>query len=362
MITEPFPIAPSPRPDPGALRDHWIASRLADPMVRPYDLAQRLGVSELELVAARAGTPEVMRLRHELDALLPALGGLGEVMGLTRNRSAVLEKHGRWAPFSAERGVGLVLDEGLDLRLFLTAWRHAYAVTSETPRGPRRSLQFFDAHGVAVHKLFVRETAEHRQQAAFDALALSFADEDQRPGAAVTPAPERMERPDTEVDIIGFRRAWRDLKDTHEFFPMLRRFGVGRTQALRLAPDGMARPVPPSAARATLEHAAGHALPIMIFVGNRGCIGIHTGPIHKVKVMGPWLNILDPETNLHLRQDHIASAWVVTKPTVNGEVSSLELFDADGETIALLFGKRKPGEPEDPRWRTFALGLVDRSA
>lgn len=362
MITETASPHPHSRPSPSALRDHWIASRQADPMVRPYDLAQELGVTELELVAARAGTPEVLRLRHELDALLPALAGLGPVMGLTRNRSAVLEKHGRWAPFSAEGGVGLVLDEGLDLRLFLTAWRHTWAVLSDTPRGLRRSLQFFDAHGVAVHKLFVRETAEATQQAAFDALVARFADEDQRPGAVVTAAARKEDRPDGEVDLEAFQLAWRELKDTHELFPMLRRFGVGRTQALRLAPEGMARPAAPSAARATLEHAAGHGLPIMIFVGNRGCIEIHSGPIQKVKVMGPWLNILDPETNLHLRQDHIASAWVVTKPTVDGPVTSLELFDADGDTIALLFGKRKPGEPEDPRWRTFALGLVGGAA
>lgn len=351
-------LSTSLRPSPLALRDHWLASRQADPMVRPYDLAQKLGVTELELVAARAGSPEVTRLRHELDALLPELASLGEVLGLTRNRSAVLEKHGRWAPFSADGGVGLVLDEGLDLRLFLMAWRHTYAVISETTRGPRRSLQFFDGHGVAVHKLFVLETAEATQQAAFDRLVRRFADEDQGPGAVVTPASKKEDKPDREVDVPAFQRAWRELQDTHEFFPMLRRFGVGRTQALRLAPDGFARPVSPDAARRTLEHAAAHELPIMIFVGNRGCIEIHTGPIHKVKVMGPWLNILDPETNLHLRQDHIASAWVVTKPTTDGDVTSLELFDADGENIALLFGKRKPGLPEDPRWRAFAQSLV----
>lgn len=357
MTLNPAP-AYTPSPSAQSLREQWLVAKQLDPMVRPFDLALKLGVSELELVAARTGTAEVTRLRPGFDALLPELATLGEVMGLTRNRSAVLEKHGLWAPFSAEGGVGLVLDEGLDLRLFLMAWRHAYAVTSETPRGLRRSLQFFDAHGVAVHKVFVRETAEPLQQAAFDALIARFADDDQRPGAAVTMAAVNADKPDAEVDLEAFREAWLALKDTHEFFPILRRFGVGRTQALRLAPDGMARPAPLGAARTTLEHAAEHELPIMIFVGNRGCIEIHTGPIHKVKVMGPWLNILDPETNLHLRQDHIASAWVVTKPTVDGPVTSLELFDERGDNIALLFGKRKPGQPEDPRWRAFALGLA----
>jgi len=329
-------------------------------MVRPFDLARQLGVSELELVASRAGVDrtDTFRLRFEPDLLLPALGSLGEVMALTRNPSAVLEKHGQWRPFSAHGGVGLVLDEGLDLRLFLTTWKQAWVVLAETPRGLRRSLQFFDAHGMAVHKVFVKETADPAQQAAFDVLIATFMDADQSPQVDVTPTSTKADAPDDTIDIQGFQESWLTLADTHDFFPMLRRFGVGRTQALRLAPAGHAHLVAASACRTMLEHASTTGLPIMIFVGNRGCIEIHTGPIRKVKVMGPWLNILDPETNLHLREDHIASAWIVTKPTVDGPVTSLELFDSAGETIALLFGKRKPGLPEDPAWRAFATGLI----
>jgi hypothetical protein len=37
----------------------------------------------------------------------------------------------------------------------------------------------------------------------------------------------------------------------------------------------------------------------MCFVGNRGCIQIHTGPVKNIKIMGPWLNVMDPGFNLH---------------------------------------------------------------
>jgi putative hemin transport protein len=47
-----------------------------------------------------------------------------------------------------------------------------------------------------------------------------------------------------------------------------------------------------------------------------------------------------------VREDLVASAWVVRKPTVDGIVTSLEVFDADGCEIALFFGERKPGTPE----------------
>ena len=59
----------------------------------------------------------------------------------------------------------------------------------------------------------------------------------------------------------------------------------------------------------------------MIFVSSRGCIQIHTGEVRKLLPMGPWFNVMDPNFNLHLREDHVASAWVVKKPTTDGVVN-----------------------------------------
>ena len=100
----------------------------------------------------------------------------------------------------------------------------------------------------------------------------------------------------------------------------------------------------------------------MVFVGNPGMIQIHTGPVENLKPMGPWFNVLDEKFNLHLREDHIDSAWVVWKPTEDGTVTSLELFDREGTLIATLFGKRKPGVPEDEAWRAIVNGLPEREA
>ena len=104
----------------------------------------------------------------------------------------------------------------------------------------------------------------------------------------------------------------------------------------------------------------GDAVPIMVFVGNPGMIQIHGGPVQRVEVLGPWLNVLDRDFNLHLRADQVAHAWVVRKPTHDGIVTSLELFDAHGETIAMLFGERKPGQPERPEWRRLVADAVAR--
>ena len=98
----------------------------------------------------------------------------------------------------------------------------------------------------------------------------------------------------------------------------------------------------------------------MVFVGNRAAIQIHTGPVHRLRATPGWFNVLDPEFNLHLREAGVAAAWRIVKPTEDGAVTSIELLDAAGEVIALLFGARKPGQAEREAWR--ALVARSRSA
>ncbi|MGX9182459.1 ChuX/HutX family heme-like substrate-binding protein, partial [Mesorhizobium sp. BHbdii] len=96
---------------------------------------------------------------------------------------------------------------------------------------------------------------------------------------------------------------------------------------------------------------------IMCFVGNRGCIQIHSGPVGSIKPMGPWINVLDETFHLHLRTDHIDEVWAVRKPTKDGHVTSLEVFGAEGEMIIQFFGKRHEGESERDDWRFLAENL-----
>lgn len=98
-------------------------------------------------------------------------------------------------------------------------------------------------------------------------------------------------------------------------------------------------------------------MPIMCFVGSRGCIQIHSGPISNVTPMGPWINVMDPTFHLHLRADHVHALWAVRKPTREGHVTSLEAYDAKGELIIQFFGKRHEGEDERPDWRALVENL-----
>ncbi|KVC68740.1 hemin-degrading factor [Burkholderia stagnalis] len=357
MMQSALPAQPAAhKRSAAALRDAFVQLK-RERQLRNRDAAQALGVSEGEALAAFVGE-HVVRLDARFPAMFEDMPRLGRVMALTRNEAAVHEKDGEYAQMSHDGPVGLALGD-IDLRIFYRHWASAFAVRDETAHGTLKSLQFFDAHGDAIHKVYLRAHSDH---AAFDAFVERWRAPRQEPGLAVTPAvPKAPERADTEIDVAGFRAAWNAMTDTHQFFGITQRFGVSRLQALRLAEPQYAYPVDTRALRYVLEHAAGSGQPIMVFVGNAGMIQIHTGPVANVREMGTWINVLDPGFNLHVREDMIAAAWVVKKPTSDGIVTSVELFDRQGEHVALLFGERKPGRPERDDWRALVTGLPHTS-
>jgi putative hemin transport protein len=340
------------------LAARWSRLRDEKPALRIRDAAASLGVSEAELVALGTG-----RIATPLDgdwrALLNGMPGVGRVMCLTRNEDCVHERHGRFEDVRVTGPHGLVLGPDIDLRLFLGQWKLGFAVREPLKDGERLSLQFFDASGEAVHKIYATDGTD---RAAFDALIVRHTAL-RPPVPAVAPrAADPVGRPDSRIDVEGLRTAWHNMRDTHEFFGMLARFEVGRVQALRLVGDEFARELPARALRAAMEAAAAEKTSIMIFVGSRGCIQIHTGRIARLLDAHGWFNILDPDFNLHLRDSAVARVFSVRKPTEDGIVTSIEAFDRRGRNILLMFGERKPGKPELESWRAIVAQLEKQAA
>ena len=332
--------------------------RAANPKARIRTAAHDLGATEAELVATGVDGPATPLAAPDggWRALLPELETLGDVMALTRNDACVHERHGVYsgADIALPHGMALFPGADIDLRLFCARWASAFAVETGGPGAPRRSLQFFDRYGDAVHKTFLTQASD---VAAYDAFVAAHRAEAPAP-LAVEPRPEPVaDRPDAEVDADALLAGWAALQDTHDFFPLLRTHGVGRVQALRLAEGRFTERTETTAVRRALEAAAADQTPIMVFVGNRGGVQIHTGPVENLVTHGPWFNVLDPRFNLHLDETRITESFVVVKPSEAGDVTAVEAYDASGELIVQLFGKRKPGIPELQAWRDIVAGL-----
>ncbi len=359
--SKPF-IKPESVTDAATLRKRFSEARSTGK--RAKEAAQSLGITEGGAVAAHTGKHEhalkATPLKGPWVELLQALELCGPVMALTRNESTVHEKTGIYQNISATGHMGLALGHDIDLRLFFSRWHAGFAVSEAANlpgNSPAQSLQFFDEHGMAVHKIFVRAETDRQ---AFNDIVDQFTAS--TTAVVFTPAPTKTAvTPDSELDAAGFAQAWSEMTDTHQMFALISKFGAERQQAFRLVEGRFAHRARPDVIRMLLDEAAMDGTSIMVFVSSSGCIQIHSGPVRRIEPMvtptAKWINVLDAGFNLHLREDMIANAWIVQKPTDDGVVTSVEVFDVNGDLMAMFFGSRKPGIPEQQAWRDIAARL-----
>lgn len=275
-------------------------------------------------------------------------------MALTRNRSCVIEKVGTYNDFHDGEHAAMTVDPEIDLRMFPRHWVHAFAVENPGDSGIRRSIQVFDAAGDAIHKVHLREASD---LAAWEALTRDLALADQSDRAVFAPR-EPVEAPKANPERVdALRREWSEMTDTHQFNILIRRLKMNRLGAYRIVGSPHVRPLAVDAVPALIERVHAGGVGVMMFVGNQGCIEIHSGRFEVLKPMGPWLNVMDPRFNLHLRGDHVAEVWAVEKPTRRGPAISVEAFDADGALIFQCFGLRPEKGGDAEGWAALVDGL-----
>ena len=341
------------KPAPHEIR----TARKENPKMRERDLALQLGISEAELVAAHCGDA-VRRIEPRVNDLLSGMEAVGEVMALTRNDSAVHEKIGVYDRVITGNCNAMVLGEDIDLRVFPKVWAHGFAVAKQDGDEVRRSLQFFDDAGDAVHKIHLRPASSLD---AYHELVERLLSADQSPVVVLNRFEEKP-APNGSGSASDLRERWGRMTDVHQFFGILEALNLSRHQAVNMVGQDYAWRLTGEALPAMLLNAASGDMPVMCFVGNRGCIQIHSGPVRKIKTMGPWLNVLDETFHLHLRTDHVREFWAVRKPTKDGHVTSIEAYGADREMIIQFFGKRHEGEAERDDWRSLAETLPRAAA
>lgn len=348
------------------LRQAWEGVKKAKPGIRIREAAQDLGVSEAELLATTVGD-YTTRLEGDWTELLSRLKTLGRVMSLTRNDSCVLEHKG---PFQRIDIMGKLPNAmatvigPIESRVFFKAWTFGFAVKQQTPNGLQQSIQIFDEAGAAITKIFLQEEKNGKagsNQQAFNELIRDFTAADQSQIIKTSKVQDPETKSIADVDQSALLADWSTMKDTHDFFGMLMKHKVNRLDAVVLAKDRFSNRIPADSLRTILDRASVEKLPIMIFAGNRGNLQIHQGKVQTIRVMDQWLNVLDPDFNMHLREDHVDTVWVVKKPTTDGIVTSVEVYDKAKNLIVQFFGLRKPGIPELEGWRKLVDDLLARA-
>lgn len=330
-----------------SIRTAYAELKNEQPQIRIREAANQLNVTEVELLVLQVGET-VTPLKNEFDKLLAEIEPLGKVMALSRNNEVVHERKGIYQNFSTTPHAWLFVGKDIDLRIFPSCWKYAFAVKEGNERF---SFQFFANDGTAVHKIYMENSSDLNK---FHEIVGKFKDDSFSKIEQINPTIELepTEIEDGSIDVTSFKAGWEALEDTHDFFGLVRKHKLTRTQALRLAPsEYFAKKMSNDTLRKVLNLASETQTSIMVFVGNAGMIQIHTGIVKNIVDHGPWINVLDPDFNLHVKENAIEQSWIVRKPTKDGIVTSLELFNKKGELICTLYGERKPGIPELESWR-----------
>lgn len=332
----------------------WEEIKEQQPRIRIRDVSVLLGVSEAELLASKLGNG-VWGIKDEFPQFLKSTEELGYVMALTRNEACVHERKGIYKNVSVNGQTALAVGDDIDLRIFLRDWKYGFYVEENE----NSSFQFFSKSGDAIHKIYKTNSSNEE---GWKRIKSEFITEEtliETP--QIKENPIRTNESHDETQIQSFLSDWSQLKDTHDFFSLLKRYNISRVFAVATAENKFSFPISVEILIQILKEVASKEDEIMIFVGNPGMIQIHTGKIKNIQIMGPWFNILDPEFNLHLRMDLIHRIWIVDKPTSDGLVTSIEVFDRDGELIIQFFGKRKPGIPQKESWFHLTRNFIHQN-
>jgi putative hemin transport protein len=349
------------------LSARWDKLRQEQPKIQIRDAAKSLGVSEAELLATQ--TTQAVRLQSGTDAarkIMRRALDLGEVMALSRNENGVIEVTGvatRYTPKPTtepldeeakqrqQNAIGGYIGGPIDLRFHFAHWAHAFGVTQTKDGKTTRSLQFFDASGDAIHKIYVKSDAGN---AIFDQLIEENRYPKQDEPLLIQKKPVKAaELGDKAIDQKEFQLAWKEMTDVHQFSRLVSEFKLSREQALRLAPAGYVQTITAEAVRGLLDGAAKDKIAIMAFLGNTGITQIFSGQIQKTAAHGEWYNVLDPKFNLHLRESAFARGWVVKR----ADIISVEFYDKQGDLVVTFFGVRGRGEPQPKAWLDLVQGL-----
>lgn len=259
--------------DPSCIFAEW--RRLSAAGLNNRATAAALAVSEAGLLATACGSLAT-RLMPDAHAFLEAARALGRAKYVVRNDHAVLERAGSLDELrAAPDGAIEASSSSFTLRLAGSPAGSAFALEEPCATGTKRSLQLFDRAGTTLVKIVLRD----------ESVAQAFAD------VVATLRHDEQDAPAHAPGLPGPRAA-----SIH---------GAG--------PE----PVRPDALAAFLRRAADLSTPLRLRVSNAGAALEAVTPVRRVKrsSRAPWINVLDPELDVHLYEARIRSLAVDDRAT-----------------------------------------------
>jgi len=296
-------------------------------------------------------------LDDRFPVLLQRLSELGNLTEVTHNGSALLEKHHVSGSLYSQNELTLAPTEAIQLRICYAQWKYGYALEELDDAGhtAHHSFQFFDHHGSMIHKIMLNKGKDTES---FQQLLRDHAACHQRMPEHDAIAGENAGIGLSKIDINALRADWAHVQNHEDFIERQKTFDRHRLRKLRMAGKAFAYQVANDSARVILQRMTEFGTAIMTQVGNAGIVQAYCGKIKNIRSKDARLKIMNHGFRMLLREDDIDSIWVAKKPTTDGIVTSLEIFNRQGLQIASFLSKKRNGEPEPREWRDSIMRLM----
>lgn len=331
----------------------FVGVRQAQPALGLKGWSRLLSCSEGELQASRLGQEAVMPL-VDVFSLLYQLAGLGEVEISSFNAAGWARYTGRLAP------PDLCLDDpghlSLQLRsshqclqLHMDAFYWGCAVEDQPPEATiQQSLQFFNKAGERFLKV---KATQATSQSGWQSLLERFARSEQpgQPLFAVEPEQKNVSAP---ANLAAFSQEWRLMEAPGQVAQLLKRYQADYLSCLQHLDQKFAREVSLNALfdllKVVNQLPEADCKPVleMSFL-TAGCLQRVSGVLQPPRLQHKALCIAYAEGCLHLDPQLLEEAWVVRKPQGDGWVTTLEIFDHQGQLLLQLQEKKPSAQPEN---------------
>ncbi|AHF02351.1 hypothetical protein THIAE_08140 [Thiomicrospira aerophila AL3] len=340
--------------------------RCIDEKKRARNAAQLMGISELMYVLLGDLQKIHFIRKQDFKPLLQAFSGQF-AMALTRNDAVVLEHTGELCYECYASGlVGWSQQDWL-AEFDLSCWHYAIWLGADS----RPSLQFYDASGEALHKLFVVDQTD--RQGFMNAIApflMNPQDWAREVGVEGDPARSSREagierwlfmklqaclkehesvKSCRLIDKEALLLDWRLLSHRDNIGSLFKQYKITRPAGYALLSEGVFQ-LDTSALGQIFNHVRDKHLAVKITVANAGAIQTHRGLVNKLVTVGPWFNVLDPAFNMHLMETEVASIWLLTKGFDDDFAAHIECFDHQERLIISIAPCATERPADDQEW------------
>ena len=275
------------------------------------DAAHRLDTTEAQLLTCFYGDG-VTRLKNDWDRIFSFIPELGQIHIEVRTECGIFESDTHDLTFDAKTkcfhtdNLKLLIHPPNFTHVFLV--NEAYADDTE-----EQSLQFFNQHGSALCKVFLRQDGSFKKLKDFSQSLIHEYQEE----ISVLPIPR--ERPDKDIDHIP------DINDLFNYYLFLWKNQFTPTQAIRWMGEKKAKPCSIHQVDSMAEKLVSSKTDLEFWIENNGTFLYQKQTIQKAYPRGPWYYFQGQNLLVRIRHLALGSAFIVK--------NSLQFYDKMGDTI-----------------------------